>query len=1162
MARPAYGKTWWGEQWLNALTHIDYDNRLPRGRSYANKGAVRDLVIEEGVIRAKVQGRQRNPYRIEITVPAIPKGDAGRLLDAIAGDPALIARLLNRELDPTALDCATRLGIPIFPTRWKDLAMQCSCPDWAVPCKHLAAVIYLLSREIDGNPFLVFSLRGLDLAAALQTRNIHIEKQADVALPTFKELFPDEQPGADTGGEVEALEQLQFSRIPDLTTALLQVLPAQPTFFAGGDFREILRRLLARSAAAARRTLEAALPIKSARRLTVEDRPGISLDANGRPTIIGCTLFDPADLAEALALIEPALLADYQPEVAAFYHVRLMALHLIARGAVVPQIYTLPAGAVGLCWLPAILDSEVHSLLQHLANALPDGLVSSGKAKKRRVLTRRAQAEYLCALFLNHYLHHGADIDREKLYGDKTLALFFGDRPVRYDAPGEGSTPGSIHQWLSRFHLTARDFVPLLCLEEGRADQFSLELAVESRSSALDKPVPIAVVLREVDWSEARFGILQTVSLLTEFFPPLNDYLRAGAGKPLQIASKALPDFIFKTLPVLRLLGIRTLMPKELERLLRPRLSMQIKGQPADGGGFLSAGDIFSFDWRVAVGDHLLSRDEFEKLVQAATGVVRFKGEFIYLDPNEIEHLRSQFAKPPRLSGAELLRVALAGEYSGATVQLDAQARERIRKLQDAGEVPLPAGILATLRPYQERGYAWMIHNARLGFGSVIADDMGLGKTLQVIATIQKLKEDGKLQDAKTLVIVPTSLLTNWQKEVTRFAPGLSIDIFHGSKRELKADRPDLLLTTYGVVRSASAALKALNWEVVVVDEAQNIKNPATAQSKAVKTIPAATFIAMSGTPVENRLSEYWSIMDFANRGYLGNLTQFVREYARPIQTERNQHIADRFKRVTAPFLMRRLKTDKTIISDLPDKIVQDQYCTLSSAQTALYESVVQEGLRTISGESDTFKRQGLVLQMILALKQICNHPAHYLKQGKADASLSGKVERFLELVDDIYASHEKVLVFTQFREMAELLGLWLKERYGHAPLFLHGGLTRTKRDAMVESFQNDRTERVFLLSLKAGGTGLNLTAASNVIHFDLWWNPAVEAQATDRAYRIGQHKNVQVHRMITRATFEERINDMIQAKKELAEMAVGTGETWIGNLSGEELKDLFTLGQ
>jgi len=283
MARPVYGKTWWGEQWLNALSHIDYDNRLPRGRSYANKGAARDLVIEGGAIRARVQGRQRSPYRVSMSVPAIPKGDAGRLLDAIAGDPALIAHLLNRQLDPAVLDCATRLDIPVFPARWKDLAMQCSCPDWAVPCKHLAAVIYLLSREIDGNPFLVFSLRGLDLAAALQARNIHIGKQADADLPTFEELFPSEQPGADTGGQVEALEQLQFSQIPDLAAALLHVLPAQPTFFAGGDFREILHRSLARTAVAARRTLEVLSPTPSARRLMVEHRLGISHDAGDFP---------------------------------------------------------------------------------------------------------------------------------------------------------------------------------------------------------------------------------------------------------------------------------------------------------------------------------------------------------------------------------------------------------------------------------------------------------------------------------------------------------------------------------------------------------------------------------------------------------------------------------------------------------------------------------------------------------------------------------------------------------------------------------------------------------------------------------------------------------------------------------------------------------------
>jgi SNF2 family DNA or RNA helicase len=316
----------------------------------------------------------------------------------------------------------------------------------------------------------------------------------------------------------------------------------------------------------------------------------------------------------------------------------------------------------------------------------------------------------------------------------------------------------------------------------------------------------------------------------------------------------------------------------------------------------------------------------------------------------------------------------------------------------------------------------------------------------------------------------------------------------------------------------------------------------------------------MSGTPVENRLSEYWSIMDFANRGYLGSPAWFAREFAVPIQSHHDVRAIERFRRVTAPFLLRRLKSDKRIIDDLPEKIEQDQYCTLTPRQTALYESVVREGLRAIRGESSSFKRQGLVLRMILALKQICNHPAQYLKEHHAEAALSGKAERFLELIDEIYASHQKVLVFTQFREMGKLLSAWLGERYGQDPPFLHGGVARNKRDTMVEHFQNDRTERVFILSLKAGGTGLNLTSAANVIHYDLWWNPAVESQATDRAYRIGQRETVQVHRLITRDTFEERINELIRAKRTLADLTVGVGEKWLGSLSDEELTGLFAL--
>jgi uncharacterized Zn finger protein len=1164
-AHKGYGQTWWGAQWLNSLSQIDYDNRLPRGRSYANKGSVAKIEIQQGNIHAKVKGSRPKPYTVKVEVPAMPKPQAKVLLDALALDPMVISKMLNRELDPAVLARARELKIDIFPARWSDLSMHCSCPDWAVPCKHLAAVIYLISREIDGNPFMVFSLKGVDLIQELETRHISIESEAKAALPTVGDLLDQSHQDATTVQDIvdsADYSVLDYSTLPDLSVSLISLLPANPAFFQKSDFRVIYEKTMKRVIRQARLALNSFAESDQAKSaITAADKPHISLNASYQPTLAGLT----ASLrwsvwVSDLQQIAEADLPDLQPEVAAMIQVRMTSLQLLAKGAVLPQVFHADKLGVGLRWLPAMLDETVSALIGQLAVRLPSGLLVFHGNKKLANLSGEVQAVALCSLFLSEFIRHWSDAGAEKPYSNKLINLFFGHGHARFDGSGESEVGSGVQLWLARFHIGHQAHAPVLRLEEENIG-FSLSLGVAARNDLLQEPASFASLLTDPAWQENRYSVLRTVALLAEFFPDFNDYINTGATTPIALSAEALPAFLFDVLPVIRLLGIRTLLPKVLDRVLRPRLSMKLSGKDTGSSGYLNVNDIFGFDWTVAIGHNQLTQAEFEELVKTAHGIVRFRGEYVYLDPAEIERLRLQLEKPPRTTQAELLRIALTEEYLGSPIMLDAQARDIIRELNEIGSVPLPGALSAILRPYQERGYAWLYRNIRIGFGSVIADDMGLGKTLQVIVTLLKLKEEGKLEEAKALVIVPTSLLTNWTKEIARFAPALKVDIFHGTERVLENERPDVLLTTYGLVRSDLAKLKKLSWCLVVVDEAQNIKNPATEQTKAVKAIPAQGFVALTGTPVENRLSEYWSIMDFANRGFLGNLTSFNKEFAVPIQSHHDQHVANRFKRITSPFLLRRIKSDKSIISDLPDKIEQNQYCELAEKQAALYESVVREALRVISGESDTFKRQGLVLQMIMALKQICNHPAQYLKKGDTNVNLSGKAELFLDLLEPLLAAHEKILVFTQFREAGELLTKWIKTRFEREPQFLHGGIARKTRDRMVERFQNDRTERVFLLSLKAGGTGLNLTAAANVIHFDLWWNPAVEAQATDRAYRIGQQHNVQVHRLITRATFEERINDMIQSKRDLADMTVGNGEKWIGNLSNSELKDVFSLG-
>jgi len=1164
-----FGKTWWGEHWLRSLENVDYDNRLPRGASYARSGHVQSIKINGNQIVAKVSGSRATPYKVTIIVPPFFEEQIEKLMTKIIERPVLISKLLNRELDPDILGIAEELGLKVFPRQWTDFKMQCSCPDWAVPCKHLASVIYMLSREIDNNPFLVFEIHNVNLLDELKKREIFIPDQKKTEIPILENLLKVKKASTSDIPEERAYEKVDFSQLQNISEALIQLLPDSPPFYPSGNFREKYATQIVRISKNASRILskkmdfDSVFPHSDKYSITNRTTLALTVDGNNKIEIGGenheIKLLE--QLIPALFDLNPDRLLDFEPSVAAFHKLLLAALHLSANGMVIPQIVQLEDKQFIIRWLPATIDNRVKTVVEKLSAILPDGLLEVKKIirKKEKMEFIENQTIEILSLFTGKLIEQFSKPSNDDLFED----LFFKDKAYAFKAVAENALSGGIKVWLDRYYLTAETYKPVITVSEGLLEDFEVQISVEDTSQPDNLPIPIENILKQKEYEMQRFKILQGVSLLSPFIRGLDTHINFGGDTPIRFSNSEFAPFLMEVLPAVQLLDIKIMLPKSLQELLRPKVSVKIK-RNEEGQGFINLYDLLSFNWQVALGETIISPAEFEKLMKNASRLFRFKENYIYVSEADLEKLHKAFTSDKPLNPYQLLQTALAEEYEGAPVILTAEVRDLINELTSSENIPLPQELNAQLRPYQKRGFSWMYRNSRIGFGSIIADDMGLGKTLQVISILLKFKEENVIdKKRKALVVVPTGLLTNWQAEIDKFAPSLSAHIFHGALRNIAQFEADVMLTTYGVLRSDFELLKKQKWQVMIIDEAQNIKNHDTAQSKAVKSIPANIRIAMSGTPVENRLTEFWSIMDYTNKGYLGTVKNFKDDYANPIQIFNDEQITSKFRKITAPFMMRRMKTDKTIISDLPDKIEQNQFALLTKQQAALYEKTMRAAMEEIEGcsgedQQSLFKRQGLVLQMILALKQICNHPTQFLKNGQFDASLSGKTELLFELLDSIVESGEKVLIFTQFTEMGQLLERFITERFGDRPLFYHGGCSIKQREEMVNRFQRNRADKIFLLSLKAAGTGLNLTAASHVIHYDLWWNPAVENQATDRAYRIGQKNNVMVHRMICKNTFEERIDEMIQKKKHLAEMTVATGENWIGKLSNKELREIF----
>ena len=470
-----------------------------------------------------------------------------------------------------------------------------------------------------------------------------------------------------------------------------------------------------------------------------------------------------------------------------------------------------------------------------------------------------------------------------------------------------------------------------------------------------------------------------------------------------------------------------------------------------------------------------------------------------------------------------------------------------------------PQTLTGELRPYQKIGYSWLVQNTKYEFGSILADDMGLGKTIQVLSTILYLKESSGLDNESTLIIVPPTLISNWENEIKKFTPELTYYIYHGSNRTFPLEEYDIMLTSYGVIRLDLDMFTDQTWRLCVIDEAQNIKNPNTEQTKAIKSIKAKSKIALTGTPIENKLMDYWSIFDFVNKGYLSTKDDFKRDYVIPIEKLEDEQVLENLKTIAKPFVLRRLKTDEEIKKELPEKFVNDIYCTLTKKQIKLYNAILDEIFFDIEN-SKGIQRKGIILKILTALKQTCNHPAQFLDIKNPKISESGKMELLVDLLENILNADEKVIIFTQYVEMGKIIQKLVSKKFKQEVLFLHGSQTLKEKTEVINTFQEDEDYKILVATLKTGGTGLNLTAASNVIHYDLWWNPAVENQATDRVHRIGQEKDVMVYRLITKGTLEEAIDAISKRKTDLAGKAIVNDETFLTEMSNKELKEIFSL--
>ncbi|WP_352424944.1 DEAD/DEAH box helicase [Aminomonas paucivorans] len=845
-------------------------------------------------------------------------------------------------------------------------------------------------------------------------------------------------------------------------------------------------------------------------------------------------------------------------------------------------------------WIP-LPDEEAQQALDRLAASLPGVARCLGEGAKTPPETAPRFLAETAAGWLADALGRSGPVPfpprfpgpRESLHDAWLEALGAPDPVVPWPEEGElEDFAARLDRWRRPLEILARSPLRLVfrLLEpedgEGRGPwrveyllqpRWDPSLLVPLGALWRKEEVPRTLGLGEGEEAFVRLALEQAAPICPEVEASLEDPHPEGFATDLEGAA----GFLARGAEALRGAGFPVLLPSWwLGRGEGRRLTLRgvvRTGVAAPTGTSLE--DLVALDLQASLGEEVLEPEELEALARAKAPLVRRRGRWFWADREQIEtalrFLAARRGEPRTVR--DLLEATLGsprpfGGVELASLEAEGDLGELLRLA--AGSAPLPPasqpeGFRGTLRPYQLRGLAWMAFLRRWGLGACLADDMGLGKTAQALALIQRDREEGRTDPV--LLVCPTSVIHTWTAEAARFVPDLPLRVHHGPDRPrgrafvTSLAGAGLVVTSYALLQRDGETLRRVAWGGVILDEAQNVKNPDTAQFRVARSLRAGFRLALTGTPVENHVGDLWSLFEFLNPGLLGGREAFRREFFRPIQVWGDDGAATALRRRTGPFILRRLKTDRSVLPDLPEKVVSREFCTLTVEQASLYRAVLDRGEERVA-ESQGMTRRGEVLALLTRLKQVCNHPAHFLGDGSPLEGRSGKLARLVELLAQVREQGECALVFSQFAEMGGLLRDYLQRRLGEEVLFLHGGVPRVRRDEMVERFQGEGGPGVFVLSLKAGGTGLTLSRANHVVHYDRWWNPAVEDQATDRAYRIGQRKNVFVHPLIVAGTLEERIDALLESKADLADRVVGAGERWLTELGDRDLHALLAL--